>query len=61
MPLPPEVIAARDRMHQAETELRADIDSVDPIDVARRRMLIQNLQSRIQDYDYAVAELLPHP
>jgi hypothetical protein len=61
MPLPPEVIAARDRMHQAEAELKADIDSVRPIDLARRRMLVENLQSRIQEYDYAVAELLPHP
>jgi hypothetical protein len=60
MPLPPEVIAARDRMRQAETELCADIDSARPIDIARRRMLVENLQSKIQEYDYAVAELLPH-
>jgi hypothetical protein len=61
MPLPPEVIAAHDRMRQAETELCADIDSVHPIDLARRRMLVDNLQCRIQEYDYAVAQLLPHP
>jgi hypothetical protein len=61
MPLPPEVIAAQDRMRQAEAELCADIDSVHPINLARRRMLVENLQSRIQEYDYAVAELLPHP
>ena len=61
MPLPPEVIAAHDRMHQAESELRADIDSGRPIDLVRRRTLVENLQSRIQEYEYAVAELLPHP
>jgi hypothetical protein len=61
MPLPPDVIAAHDRMRQAETELCADIDSVHPIDLARRRMLVENLQGRIQEYDYAVAQLLPHP
>ena len=51
MPLPPEVIAAQDRMRQAEAELCADIDSVHPIDLARRRMLVENLQSRIQEYE----------
>lgn len=61
MPLPPEVIAAHDRMRQAEAELCSDIDSGLPIDIARRRMLVENLQRRIQEYDYAVAELLPHP
>ena len=39
-------------MHEAENELRADIDSVHPIDLARRCMLVENLQSRIQEYDY---------
>jgi hypothetical protein len=48
-------------MHEAENELRADIDSVHPIDTARRRTLVENLQRRIQEYEYAVAELLPHP
>jgi hypothetical protein len=48
-------------MHQAEAELRADIDSAHPIDIARRRALVENLQSKIQEYEFAVAELLPHP
>ena len=48
-------------MHEAENELRADIDSGHPIDLARRRTLVENLQRRIQEYEYAVAELLPHP
>ena len=61
MPLPPDVVATHDRMLQAETELCADIDSVHPIDRARRRTLVENLQRRIQEYDYAVAELLPRP
>ena len=61
MPLPPDVIATHDRMLQAEAELCANIDSVHPIDLAHRRMLVENLQRRIQEYDYAVAELLPHP
>jgi F0F1-type ATP synthase delta subunit len=61
MPLPRIVIEAHDRMHEAENELRADIDSAHPIDLARRRTLVENLQRRIQEYEYAVAELLPHP
>lgn len=61
MPLPPEVIAARERMREAETELCADIDRLHLIDLARRRALVENLQRRIQEYDFAVAELLPHP
>jgi hypothetical protein len=60
MSLPRIVIEAHDRMHEAENELRVDIDSVHPTDPARRRTLVENLQRRIQEYEYAVAELLPH-
>ena len=48
-------------MRQAEAELCTDIDSVPPIDLARRRALVEKLQNRIQKYEYAVSELLPHP
>jgi hypothetical protein len=48
-------------MNEAENELRVDIDGAHPIDPVRRCTLVENLQRRIQEYEYAVAELLPHP
>ena len=61
MPLPPEVLAARDRMYQAEDALRADVENVGPADPARRRRLVENLQRMIQEFHNSVAALLPRP
>jgi len=60
MPLPPEFLAARDRMYQAEDELRAYVDSAEH-DRNRHRQLVENLQQRIREFEASVAALLQRP
>jgi hypothetical protein len=57
MPLPPEVIAARERMNQAEDALRAYVDSGEH-DRDKHRELVRNLQRAIHEYEGRIAALI---
>ena len=57
MPLPPEIITARQRMNQAEDALRVYIDSGEH-DLNKRRELVVNLRRAIHDYEDSVNKLL---
>jgi hypothetical protein len=57
MALPAEVLAARERMREAEDELRADIESGEPYDEVRRRHLLDDLLATMLDYHAEIARL----
>jgi hypothetical protein len=57
MPLPAEVLAARERMREAEDELRADIENDEPYDAMHRRRLLDNLREAMLDYLSQMARL----
>ena len=58
MPLPPEIITARQKMNQAEDALRAYVDSGGEHDLNKRRELVVNLRRAIHDYEDSVNRLL---
>lgn len=57
MRLPPDVIAAKDRMERADAALRADIESDSPIDKRRRIRLIDELQTAADEYVEKISRL----
>jgi hypothetical protein len=57
MKLPADVLAAKDRMGKADATLRADIESIGPIDKIRRLELIEELQRAIDDYIERISRL----
>jgi hypothetical protein len=57
VPLPPEVIDAREKMNQAEAELRAYVDTGEH-DSNKHRELVHNLRRAIHDYEDSIAALL---
>ncbi len=57
MPLPPEIIKARQRMNQAEDALRAYKDSGEH-DLKKRHELVVNLRRAIHDYEDRINTLL---
>jgi len=57
MRLPPDVIAAKDRMERADAALRADIESDSPIDKIRRIRLIDELQIAVDEYVEKISRL----
>jgi hypothetical protein len=57
MRLPPDVIAAKDRMERADAALRADIESDSPIDKIRRIRLIDALQIAADEYVEKISRL----
>lgn len=60
MPLPPEVIAAQERMNQAEAALRAYVDGGEH-DRDKHRELVGDLQRAIRDYEGRIGGLLQDP
>jgi len=50
MPLPTDVVEARERMERADAALRADIESDQPTDRGRRLRLIDELQIATDEY-----------
>jgi hypothetical protein len=57
MPLPAEIITARQKMNQAEEALRDYVDSGEH-DLDKRRVLVVNLRRSIHDYEDSVNRLL---
>lgn len=57
MRLPPDVIAAKDRMERADAALRADIESDSPIDKIKRICLIDELQMAADEYVEKISRL----
>jgi hypothetical protein len=57
MRLPPDVIAAKDRMERADAALRADIESDSPIDKIKRICLIDELQMVADEYVEKISRL----
>jgi hypothetical protein len=57
MRLPPDVIAAKDRMERADAALRGDIESDSPIDKIRRIRLIDALQIAADEYVEKISRL----
>ena len=57
MPLPPEIIAAQERMRQAEAALRAYVESGEH-DSNKHRGLVESLQRAIREYEDRIAALL---
>jgi hypothetical protein len=57
MRLPPDVIAAKDRMERADAALRADIESDSPIDKIKRTRLIDELQIAADEYVEKISRL----
>jgi hypothetical protein len=56
MPLPPEVVAAREIMNQAEADLRVYLDSGEH-DHDKQRGLVENLRHAILEYEGTIAAL----
>jgi hypothetical protein len=57
MPLPADVIEARERMERADTALHADIESDQPTDKIRRIRLIDELQIASDAYVQKISRL----
>ena len=57
MPLPPDVIAAKDRMERADAALRTDIESDQPYNRERRIQLIDELQIAADDFVKKISRL----
>jgi hypothetical protein len=57
MPLPPDVVAARERMERADAALRADIESDQPYNRERRIELIDELQIAADEYVEKISRL----
>jgi len=57
MKLPADVLAAKDRMGKADAALRADIESISPLNRARRVELIEELQLAMDDYLERISRL----
>jgi hypothetical protein len=57
MKLPSDVLAAKDRMGKADAALRADIESISPVDRIRRVELIEELQRAVDDYLERISRL----
>ena len=57
MKLPSDVLAAKDRMGKADAALRADIESISPVDKIRRVELIEELQLAMDDYIERISRL----
>jgi hypothetical protein len=57
MKLPPDVLAAKDRMGKADAALRADIESISPVDRIMRVELIEELQRAMDDYLERISRL----
>jgi len=57
MKLPADVVAAKDRMSKADAALRADIESISPVDKIRRTQLIDELQLAMDDYIEKISRL----
>ena len=57
MPLPADVLAAKDRMERADAALRADIESDCPIDKIKRTRLIDELQIAADEYVEKISRL----
>jgi hypothetical protein len=59
MALSPEVIAAKERMNQAEAELRADAEGKESYDSGRRRRLLRNCKRAMDEYLEAISRMRP--
>jgi hypothetical protein len=57
MKLPADVLAAKDRMGKADAALRADIESISPVDKIRCVELIEELQLAMDDYIERISRL----
>jgi hypothetical protein len=57
MPLPPEVIAAQEKMNQAKDALLADVESGEPYNAASRHALLRNLKRAQDEFLHMVAQL----
>lgn len=57
MPLPPTIIAAQDKMRQAETALHVHVDGGEH-DPAKHRRLLESLQAAMREYEDGIASML---
>jgi hypothetical protein len=57
VPLPPELIESQERLRQAETSLHAYVDSSEH-DPNKHRVLAENLQRAIRQYEERIAAML---
>ena len=57
MPLPPEVIAAQEKMNRAKEALLADVESKQPYDATKRNALLRDLKRAQDEFLEVVARI----